>query len=230
MRYFGFWRALWELVAAFWRAVMELRPSRRKVRFGDLDYDWEHEVNTTRSDLGARTQFLSDLAGMRYFATEPWLFEEIMQALPINFQNFTFIDLGSGKGRALLMAAPYGFKKIIGVELMPEWHRVAEENIRKFAAGNPSASPMESLCMDARDFDFPAEPLVVYLFNPFWEPVFAVVLERLRQSLLKSPRPVFMAYRYVEFESLLQKCGWLEKIAGAEQWAVYTPTKLNQSV
>ena len=200
---------------------MELRPSRRKARFGDLDYDWEHEVNTTRSDLGARTQFLSDLGGMRYFATEPWLFEEIMQALPINFQNFTFIDLGSGKGRALLMAAPYGFKKIIGVELMPEWHRVAEENIRKFAAGNPSASPMESLCMDARDFDFPAGPLMVYLFNPFPEPVFVAVMGRLRRSWLEKPRPVFVAYRYTEFEVLLQIHDWLENIACTEQWAVF---------
>jgi predicted RNA methylase len=145
----------------------------------------------------------------------------MMQALPVHFQDFTFVDLGSGKGRALLMAAPYGFRRIFGVELMPEWHRTAQENIRKFVAENQSTPPIESLCMDARDFDFPAEPLVVYLFNPFWEPVFATVLERLRQSVLKKPRPVFVAYRYVEFEGLLQKFGWLEKVAGAEQWAVY---------
>ena len=68
--------------------------------------------------------------------------------------------------------------------------------------------PIESLCMDARDFEFPAEPLVVYMFNPFPEPVFAVVLERLRQSLLKNPRPVFIAYRYIEFEGLLPEM-WL---------------------
>jgi SAM-dependent methyltransferase len=221
VRYFGFWRALWELAGAFWRAVMEVRPSRRKASFGDLDYDWEHEVNTTRSDLSMRTQFLADLAGLRYFASEPWLFEQMMQALPIQFADFTFVDLGSGKGRALLMTAPYGFRRVIGVEFVPEWHQIAQENIRKFSGENQSAPPIESLCMDAQDFEFPAGPLVVYMFNPFPEPVFAVVLERLRQSLLKNPRPVFVAYRYVEFEGLLQKCGWLEKVAGAEQWAVY---------
>ncbi|HET9164377.1 MAG TPA: class I SAM-dependent methyltransferase [Candidatus Angelobacter sp.] len=178
-----------------------------------------------------------------YFATEPWLFEQIMQAIALSIQqsavsvqqsaisqetlvqaglqDFTFIDLGSGKGRVLLMASEYPFNRIIGVEFMPEWHRLAEANIHKFAAASPGAPPIESLCLDARDFAFPAELLVIYMFNPFAEPVFAAIMERLRKSLLKKPRPVFVAYRYLEFESLLEKCDWLEKVAGTKQWAVY---------
>ena len=136
-------------------------------------------------------------------------------------ENFTFVDLGSGKGRVLLMAAPYGFKKIFGVEYMPEWHHVAEENIRKFVAEHKIDAAIQTLCMDARDFDFPAGPLVVYLFNPFPEPILAAVLERLRESLLKNPRPLIVAYRYPELEILLNKSAWLEKVAGTEQWAVY---------
>ena len=46
-------------------------------------------------------------------------------------------------------------------------------------------------------------------------------MERLRQSLLENPRPVFVAYRYIEFEGLLVKFDWLEKIENTEQWAVY---------
>ncbi|HKT50924.1 MAG TPA: class I SAM-dependent methyltransferase [Candidatus Angelobacter sp.] len=221
VRYFGFWRALRELAAAGWRISLELLPSRRKARFGDLDYDWEHQVDTTRSNVSFRAQLLAELAGRPYFASDPWLFEQIMQALPIRFQAFTFIDLGSGKGRALLMASRYKFKRIIGVEFMPEWHRAAQENIAKFTAVNPSAPAMESVCMDARDYDFPAEPLVVYLFNPFPEPVFVAVLERLRLSALTTVRPLLLAYRYTEFESQLEKWDWLKKIAGTEQWAVY---------
>ena len=75
--------------------------------------------------------------------------------------------------------------------------------------------------MDARGFGFPAGPLVVYLFNPFPEPVFVAVMERLQRSCMENPRPVFIAYRYVEFEGILQKYDWLEKIAGTEQWAVF---------
>lgn len=243
MRYFGWWRSLRELADACWNALLELLPSRRKTAFGDLDYDWEHSVDTTRSNVGMGTQFLAGVIARPYFATEPWLFQQIMDALALSIQpsaiitqpsqtnqsatvingleNFTFVDLGSGKGRVLLMAAPYGFKKIIGVEYMPEWHKIAEENIRKFVTENKINATIQSLCMDARDFDFPAGPLVVYLFNPFPEPVLAAVLDRLRQSLLRNPRHLFVVYRYLEFEHLLANSGWLERVAEERQWAAY---------
>jgi SAM-dependent methyltransferase len=243
VRYFGWWRSLRELASATWDALLELLPSRRKAAFGDLDYDWEHSVDTTRSNVGFATQFLTGVMARPYFATEPWLFEQIMEALAPSIQqsavsvqssasseenrvyarlnDFTFIDLGSGKGRALLMAAPYGFKRIIGVELIPEWHRTAQENIRKFAVANASALSMESICMDARDLRFPDEPLVIYLFNPFPEPVFAAVMNNLRRSIVQTPRAVYILYRFPEFENLLLQAVWLEKVAGAEQWAVY---------
>jgi hypothetical protein len=283
VRYFGSWRSLRKLAGSIWGALLELLPSRRKARFGDLDYDWEHSVDTTRSNVGFGTQFLTGVTGRPYFATEPWLFEQMMQAVALSIQqsevshrtvaqaglqDFTFIDLGSGKGRVLLMAAAYGFKRIIGVEFMPELHRVAEENIRKYTehrteapsdhlcgtgtpacaaemvrdegtdksvstpagknvpAGDPSvcatkAVSIESICMDARDFEFPAAPLLVYLFNPFSEATFVAVLENLRKSIEQAPRPVYVAYRFTEHEKALAKAGWLKKTAGTEQWAVY---------
>jgi SAM-dependent methyltransferase len=239
---FGFWRAFgrhWQssvlyyglrhtvaqVAGAAYRFFRELLPDRRKAKYGDLDYDFDHMVDTTRANVSFRAQLIAALSGHQYFPTEPWLFEQIMQAVPDGLQDFTFVDLGSGKGRVLLMAVQYGFKKIVGVEYMPEWHHVAQENVRKFIASSATESTqpplIECLCLDARDFDFPAGPLVVYLFNPFPEPVLAAVLDHLRESLLKDPRPVFLAYRYPEFENLLHRCGWLEKVAGTEQWAVY---------
>jgi hypothetical protein len=238
VRYFGWWRSFREMAIATWSAMIELLPSRRKARFGDLDYDWEHSVDTTRSNVGFKTQFLTGVMGRPYFATEPWLFEQIMQAattavsnqqsaisqgsvVPSALRDFTFIDLGSGKGRVLLMAAQYGFKRTVGVEFMPELHHVAEKNLAGYASEKQQCQQIESACMDARDFQFPPGPLVVYLFNPFSEPTFAQVLENLRRSIEQSPRPVYVAYRFMEHEKVLAEAGWLEKIAGTEQWVVY---------
>jgi Methyltransferase domain len=220
VRYFGWWRSLRDFADACWSALLELLPSRRKARFGDLDYDWEHSVDTTRSNVGFGTQLLASLTARPYFATEPWLFEQIMQALPIDFPQFTFVDLGSGKGRVLLMASDYPFKRIVGVEFMPELHRTAQKNINGFASDRQQCRQVESVRMDARDFQFPPEPLVVYLFNPFSKSTFAQVLENLRRSVEQMPRPVYIAYRFMEFEDLLAQAGWLEKIAGKEQWTV----------
>lgn len=235
VRYFGFWRSLWELANAGWSALLELLPSRRKARFGDLDYDWEHSADTTRSNVGMSTQFLTGLMARPYFATEPWLFEQIMQALALSvqqsaasqslahatLQDFTFIDLGSGKGRVLLMASEYPFKKIIGVEFMPELHHAAQENIAGYSSARQQCRQIEAVCMDARDFQFPPEPLVVYLFNPFSESTFVAVLENLRRSIEQGPRPVYVAYRFTEHEKVLAEAGWLEKTAGTEQWVIY---------
>ena len=234
VRYHGLPRYLREFAGAVWDALLELLPSRRKARFGDLDYDWEHSVDTTRSNVGFATQFLTGITARPYFATEPWLFEQIMQALALSVQHsavsrvahrtlgdFTFIDLGSGKGRVLLMASDYPFKRIIGVEFMPELHRAAQKNIADYSNDRQRCRQIESLCMDARDFQFPAEPLVVYLFNPFSEAAFAQVLENLRCSVEQSPRPVYIAYRFTEFETLLAQSSWLERVASTEQWAVY---------
>jgi SAM-dependent methyltransferase len=218
-----------ELASATWSAMLELLPSRRKAAFGDLDYDWEHSVDTTRSNVGAGTQFLTGVMARPYFATEPWLFEQITQALPVDFSQFTFIDLGCGKGRVLLMASDYPFQRIVGIEFMPELHRAAEKNIAGYSSDRQRCRRIEAVCVDARDFQFPAGPLVVYLFDPFSEPTFARVMENLQRSVEQSPRPVYIAYRFTEFENLLARAEWLEKVAGAEQWAVYKNLVINRS-
>ncbi len=214
IRHYGWKKTLYQLGGGLGRALRESWPDRRRARYGDLDFDFENSVDTTRSNTRFFPQFIATVTGSPYFASEPWLFDEMIQALPIDFGKFTFVDLGSGKGRALLMAARHPFRKIIGVEFMPDLHVTACQNV----AGR---SQIECRQMDARDFEFPAGPLVVYLFNPFPEPVFAAVLERLECSWRDSPRPVYVAYRSPEFENLLADSKWLERVIGNEQWAIY---------
>jgi hypothetical protein len=220
-QYHGLVKTFWEMISSVYHIMIELTPARKKTRYGDLDYDLEYSVNTTRANINLRTQLMATLAGHPYFATEPWLFEQIMRALPEDLHEFTFVDLGSGKGRALLMASDYPFRHILGAEFLPVLHDAAKKNIEKYSSEQQQCKRIESLCTDARDLALPTGPLVVYMFNSFPEPVFVKVLENLRRSVEENPRPVYVAYRYLEFETLLQKCEWLEKAAGTEHWAVY---------
>jgi hypothetical protein len=104
---------------------------------------------------------------------------------------------------------------------MPEFHQLCLDNIQRWRKAHPESPEIEALCMDARDFQFPSEPLVIYLFNPFPEPVFAAVLENIRHSVSTNPRPIYIAYRYPELENLLAASDWLTRVAGTEQWVVY---------
>lgn len=123
----------------------------------------------------------------RYEPTPAATFLRILESLDIDFARYLFIDIGSGKGKALLLAAAFPFRRIIGVERFPEFHDIAERNL--------SAVPrVELVCRDAVDYDFPDEPSVVYLFNPFGEELLARLAENIEGSLARAPRSLFIVY------------------------------------
>ena len=84
--------------------LRDLTPQRRRSRYGDIDYDFDHGVDTTWANVSLRTRIRELLSGAQYQASESFLFHEILATLPAPANGFTFIDLGSGKGRTLLMA------------------------------------------------------------------------------------------------------------------------------
>src|SRR5271166_6630819 len=111
-----------------WEFARDSLPSRRRQRYGDVDYDWDHRVDTTSATVGWRDRLLG-LLNSPYQPTDPALFHEMLESLNIDCREFVFVDIGSGKGRVLLMAADYPFQRVIGVELLPELHRVAQANL-----------------------------------------------------------------------------------------------------
>ena len=212
------------LVGKLWSFVRESTPERRRRRYGDMEYDWEHRVNTTSGTVSWRARMLG-LFHSPYQPTEPALFQEMMGSLPIAFEQFTFIDLGSGKGRTLLMASEYPFQKIIGVELIAELHRAAEENIRAYRSPTQKCRKIEAFCADACEFVFPETPLVLYLFNPLPEGGLPRTIRSLEQSLERSPRPVLLVYHNPAMDSVLASSRALVRACGTGQYSVFTTLK-----
>ncbi len=209
------------LARELWEFVRDSAPDRRRQRYGDMEFDWEHRVNTTSGTVGWRERLLG-IFHTAYQPTDPAAFHEMMAALAIRFEDFTFIDLGSGKGRTLLLASEYPFARILGVEILPALHRAAEMNIRAYKSPLQRCTHIESRCLDAREFDFPAEPLVVYLFNPLGEAAFAQVLANLERSLQQDPRPAHVLYHNPLLEHVLARSPALKKEVGAHQFSIYT--------
>src|SRR3954470_14991513 len=86
VRYYGLRHTLAQVAGAAYRFFREFLPGRRKAKYGDLDYDFDHMVDTTRANVGFRAQLTAALSGHQYFPTEPWLFEQIMQAVARSIQ------------------------------------------------------------------------------------------------------------------------------------------------
>jgi SAM-dependent methyltransferase len=193
--------------------LWESTPAQRRRRYGDAEYDWDYRVDTTSATVGWRERLIGQFHSA-YQPTEPALFTEMMASLKIDFQEFTFIDIGSGKGRVLLMAADYPFHRILGIELLPALHRVAQENLSAYKSDSQQCFALETVCGDAREFVFPAEPILLYLFNPLPELALIEVMANLENSLRQFPRVVYLLYHNPLLEHVLAKHPAFSKIGG----------------
>ena len=216
----GLWLAARSFVVRIGEFLWESLPAQRRRRYGDAEYDWDHRVNTTSATVGWRERLLGQFHS-GYQPTEPALFTEMMASLNINFQEFTFIDLGSGKGRVLLMAADYPFRRIVGVELFPALHRVAQQNLNAYASDSQQCFAMETVCGDAREFIFPEEPTLLYLFNSLPEAALIEVMADLNDSLRQCPREVYLLYHNPLLEPVLANYPAFTKIGGTHQYSLF---------
>ena len=128
--------------------------------FRELCFDFENGVKTTLP------QQAIDTASIFYQGADPKTVREMFGRLPSEVSRTTFIDFGCGKGRALILAAQFGFKKIIGVELDPKLAEECQTNLEK-AKHRLGNVLIKVVTQDATAFNLPAEPLTVFLYNPF---------------------------------------------------------------
>lgn len=178
-----------------YRASRELRRERPV-----SDFDLVHRVDT-EGDFQGWT-YLSDLQiastnwihGNNYAAIEPERFHALMAALPIRFEELTFIDYGSGKGRALFLASEYPFHKIIGLEFSPELHETALDNVRRYKSEGQKCRGIEPCLTDFVEYELPPGPLFLFFFDPCDATLFQRTLKQIEQSLRKLPRLVYLAY------------------------------------
>ena len=118
-----------------------------------------------------------------YHGVAPSLFRKLLlrwQAVAVHpVPGTAFIDIGAGKGRAMLLATELPFRRILGVELDPALAQTAKRNL---ALWQPiHAGPAMRLEQaDALRLRLPAGPCLLFLFNPFD----AVIMDRLLQRLL----------------------------------------------
>jgi hypothetical protein len=176
---------------------------RRKVtKQGQSHGGQEPNIGDERFAAGDGARRLDDLAiespsakwGLPYEPTHPGLLDSAVQSLPIRHGMYSFIDFGAGKGLALLLAAKYPFKSIIGVEYSKTLAEVADRNIRTYKDEPGSHASIQCIRADASDFELPHAPTVLYLFNPFQGKVMDRVIANIEESLRTAPRDLWVIY------------------------------------
>jgi SAM-dependent methyltransferase len=123
-----------------------------------------------------------------YFAVAPSVFQALMRRWrksrpdePI--EEFSFIDVGAGMGRAVLLASELSFRQVVGVELNPTLARIARKNLAVWRASGRAQAHAKIVCNDAVDFRLPTGPCLAFLFNPFGAPVMRRLLAAWTKTL-----------------------------------------------
>ncbi len=190
----------------------------------DWWFDTTRHVRTTGYVHSRRTSQLAAPTGDEYdyLPARAANAREVLDALPIrDSREYTFIDMGSGKGRSLFVAAERPFHKIIGVEYSGELHQQAEANIRTFRRPHSGCANIESVHANAAEYSFPPGKLVIYVFNPFGPEVMSRMLGNLARSLEKEPRHVVLVLLWPELSAMLDATNWLRLHAKTRRYDIY---------
>ncbi len=129
-----------------------------------------------------------------YHAMPPKIAEYMIAQVASRAKEFTFVDVGSGKGRVVLIAARYPFRKVIGVELSEPLCQVARQNIRNAAARLNCITPIDIVHVDARTFVFPNGSCALFMYSPFIDEVADQVVNNILQSFEAEPREILILY------------------------------------
>ena len=195
-----------------------------KSRSGGRRFDHDYGV-TTHAVL-----FLTDLdpdavgdAGAHathYEAVPVADFRAMLAALPQGVvERSTFVDIGAGMGRAMILAAEYPFKQVWGIELSPGLYEVARENLETAKTRTPRCRDLRLVRGDARIADYPPGDLVVFLFNPFDAQALWMTLDALAHR--GSGGTIYLLYHTPVESAVIESTPDWEMLAATDALAIF---------
>jgi len=170
-----------------------------------------------------------------YYAVAPSVFRAMIvrwrRCRPIApIDEFTLIDLGAGMGRALLLAAEYPFRAVVGVEFHPTLARIGRRNLALWRKAGRARAPMRMICRDAAEYELPSGPCVVFLFNPFGGAVLRRLLRSWSSRLAGRAGQIDVLYVNNEQESVLERHGNLVRLFKGQVRRTHADTVADQKI
>jgi hypothetical protein len=194
-------------------------------------YDARHRVETAQEEgLGAMGVAADAVkrGNSLYRVTWSWLIEKAMARLDVEPAHYSFIDYGSGKGKAMLMASNYPFKSIIGLEYARGLHDIAAENCRTYRNPSQKCRVLKPVLTDVLDFEPPPGPIVCFMCNPFDQTTLRTLFRKWRARHHQGERDIRILYlnmRSIAEQTLvLKEQDWLLPVALNKRFVVLAPT------
>lgn len=187
--------ALW---SARLRPILERVPVVRRIYYGWMrrhSFDRTNGFDTS-GHLETAAHAHKDVNASEvvpYAGSQPSIVRLALASLP-DIAGRVFIDLGCGKGRPLLVASEFPFRRLIGVELSPELVDIARSNARIVAERYPARPAIDVSVGDATRVVLPEAEIVCFMYHPFGRTLVGTLLATLGRQLAESGRHAFLVY------------------------------------
>jgi len=142
--------------------------------------------------------------GVYYGATRRRPFAEMLKVIAPP-KDCTFVDVGCGKGKVLLMAMDYGFHHITGIEFASELCEAARKNVETVRRRKGLRCSIEILECDAAGYVVRPQDTVFYIFHPFDDFVMSIFIDNVVASVKSHPRPIWLIYSYPAHGKVVEK-------------------------
>ncbi|HET9826073.1 MAG TPA: class I SAM-dependent methyltransferase [Chitinophagaceae bacterium] len=143
----------------------------------------------------------------RYEAVSFYMLEHLFRAFRKISDKSSIIDLGCGKGRMMMVAAHFGFKRITGIDFAKEVCEQAKLNMRKKENQFPGII-WNVINQNVDNYEIEPNDCVFFMFNPFSYSVLKNFLRKLDVSCDEFPRTIYVLYASPQYEKLLLDRGY----------------------
>ncbi len=200
IRYWFFIGTNWNFGLAFFTIYHEIK-GEKKYRLNTIQLDRLKTI----SIKGENLKHSSIYQGCNYYILEKCF----NYLLSIN-ANKNIVDFGCGKGRAMVVAAHYGFDNITGIDFAKSLCNAAEQNIKSCKLLYPSIE-FKIICDDVANYKIKNSTNVFFFFNPFDEVVMLKVVKNILASLKEKLRKVYIMYVNPVHKEIFESAGFEEE-------------------
>lgn len=221
------WRSLRKHGLWYTLRRAKLHAATAMSRFRDRRFDSRYGTDTAAIvEVAEMSDVVSEnLAnGIRYEPTRAQPLMAILRSLNLP-GDAALIDIGCGKGRAMIVALEAGITRVDGIDYSQNLCAIAMQNLQRYREVTGREFDCNIETCDATDAVITPEHTVLFMFNPFAATVMEKVLDRVDVSLGLAPRDFWLIYHHPLWRANIARrpryeCV-LEKTVGGCEFVVY---------
>ena len=203
--------------------VFWFTPARRRSRVRDSEFDKKWGTDTQGKMIPDRADVVGSnwMHGVKYEGCDDTSLREVLEMIDIKYEDFTFVDLGSGKGRSIFVASHFPFQRIIGVEYSKKLCDISRYNLSYIPNTEKKCKAIDIINADAADYQIPEGALIIFLNNPFGGQVMKQVVHNVIASYRNAPRRIIVIYFVPHFADFWRKSKIFQEIERTKNRAIY---------